>query len=61
MKRMGMLAPSAPPSSAGRRSYKAYFDSNKLTSEDVKAFDELFPATKRRTGRTTRRTLLAAA
>lgn len=59
MKKMGMLAPAAPPSSAGRRSYKAFFD-GKLSTSDVETFNELFPATKNRTGRATRRTLIVA-
>jgi hypothetical protein len=43
MKRMGFLESSAPPSSAAKRFYDSYFKGD-LSTADVKALDELFPA-----------------
>jgi hypothetical protein len=43
MKKMGFLEPSAPPSSAAKRSYNSYFKGD-LSTADVEALDELFPA-----------------
>jgi hypothetical protein len=41
MKKMGFLEPSAPPSSAAKRSYDSYFK-GELSTADVEALDELF-------------------
>ena len=57
MKKMGILVPMALPSSACQRNYKAFFN-RKLSTLDVEAFDELFPATKTRASQATRRTLI---
>jgi hypothetical protein len=43
MKKMGFLEPSAPPSSAAKRSYESYFKGD-LSVADVEALDDLFPA-----------------
>jgi hypothetical protein len=43
MKKMGFLEPSAPPSSAAKRSYDSYFKGD-LSTADVEALDELFLA-----------------
>jgi hypothetical protein len=45
MKRMGILAPSAPIFSAAKRSYDSYFQST-LSEANVEALDELFPASR---------------
>jgi hypothetical protein len=45
MKRMGFLEPSAPPSSAAKRSYESYFEAG-LSTAEVEALDELFLACK---------------
>lgn len=60
MKKMGMLPAAAAPSSASRRSFDALFNSSLLASE-VEAFDELFPATKKRVGRMSRRPMAVMA
>jgi hypothetical protein len=44
MKKMGIVAPSAP-SSAAKRSYDSYFQST-LSEANVEALDELFPASR---------------
>jgi hypothetical protein len=43
MKRMRILEPLAPPSSAAKRSYDSYFKGD-LSTADVEALYELFPA-----------------
>jgi hypothetical protein len=43
MKKMRFLEPSAPPSSAVKRSYDSYFKGD-LSTADVEALDELFLA-----------------
>jgi hypothetical protein len=43
MKKMGFVEPSAPPSSAAKRSYHSYFKGN-LSAADVEDLDDLFPA-----------------
>ena len=45
MKKMGFMAPSAPSSSAAKRSYDSYFKGN-LSAADIEALDELFPASR---------------
>jgi hypothetical protein len=45
MKRMGFLEPSAAPSSAAKHSYDSYFEGD-LSTAEVEALDELFPAYK---------------
>ena len=50
MQRMGFAPPAAPISSASKRAYGDLFARN-LTSSEVEALDELFPATNARTGR----------
>jgi hypothetical protein len=42
-KRMGILAPSVPISSAAKRSYDSYFQGT-LSEANIEALDELFPA-----------------
>jgi hypothetical protein len=49
MKRMGILAPSVPISSAAKRSYNSYFEGT-LSEANVEALDELFPASRAMTG-----------
>ena len=43
MKKMGILAPSAPISSADKRSYDSYFQGT-LSKANIEALDALFPA-----------------
>ena len=50
MKRMGIAPPAAPVSSASDRAFNTMFGGN-LTSSEVEALDELFPATNNRSGR----------
>ena len=50
MRRMGFAPPAAPISSASKRAYDDFFVRN-LTSSEVKAMDELSPATNATTGR----------
>jgi hypothetical protein len=42
-KKLGLLEPSAPPSSAPKRSYESYFKGD-LSTTELEALDELFPA-----------------
>jgi hypothetical protein len=42
-KKLGLLEPSAPSSSAPKRSYKSYFKDD-LSTAEVEALDELFSA-----------------
>ena len=49
MKRMGILAPSTPISSAAKRSYDSYFQGT-LSEANIEALDELFPAYRAMTG-----------
>jgi hypothetical protein len=46
---MGVLPPSSPVSSAAKRSYDTIF-TGKLTASQVAALDELFPASKCKSG-----------
>jgi len=50
MRRMGFAPPAGPISSASKRAYDDLFARN-LTSSEVEALDELFPATTATTGR----------
>jgi hypothetical protein len=50
MQRMGIASSAAPVSSACKGAYDAIFTGN-LTSSQVKALDELFPAANTRIGR----------
>jgi hypothetical protein len=60
MKKMGVQLPHGPVSSAAKRSYQSIFKGN-LSSSQIEAFDELFPAVQSRAGRATRRPTLIAA
>jgi hypothetical protein len=59
MRKMGVLSANATPTSASRRTYDSVFRGN-LSTADVEAFDELFPATKPRRTKAPRRTPLVA-
>ena len=50
MRRMGFAPPAGPISSASKRAYGDFFARN-LTSREVEALDEQFPATNATTGR----------
>ena len=52
MKKMGILPPAALVSSAAKGAFDAYFTGN-LSSDQVEALDELFPATNDKAGRRT--------
>ena len=55
IKKMGILAPSAPIASVAKRSNESSFQGN-LSEENVASLDELFPtASKAMTGRATHR------
>lgn len=60
VKKMGVLPAVAAPSAASRRTFNALFEA-KLSVTEVEAFDVLFPATKTRVGRTTRRPMAVVA
>ena len=49
MKKMGILAPSAPISSAAKRSYDSYFQGT-LSEANIMALDVLFPASRAMAG-----------
>ena len=53
MKRMGILAPSAPIFSTDKRSYDSYFQVT-LSEASIEALDELFPASRAMTCGTAR-------
>lgn len=59
MKKMGILAPAAPASSASKRAYDAVFARN-LSPSHITALDELFPAARRRDDRASDLTPVAA-
>jgi hypothetical protein len=58
MKRMGFTNSSAQRTSGDRRCFDVFFDRNLMDTEVV-AMDELFPATKTRTGQSSRRSFIA--
>ena len=58
MKKMGILAPSAPISSAAKRSYDSYFQGT-LSEANVEALDALFPASRAMAGGAARSGTLA--
>lgn len=60
MRRMGVMPPAAPPSSAAKHSNKAYFQ-GPLAPDQVEALDALFPAASNRAGGATRRPIATAA